>query len=221
MQRHVVEELLDHDLGTHQQIVDALEDLNTVNRWFGGTYTATKLLRSGAALTGKKEFSLLEVGAGSGYVPLFVQERLERQGTTINVTLLDCNWTHLPANGVPSVTGNALRLPFRDGAFDLVSCSIFTHHFDPDPLRHLLAEALRVSRTAVVFNDLIRSRLHLLLVYLWLPFFRSRMSWNDGPASVRAAYTVPEMKSILADVPARRISVSRHYLYRMGVVIEK
>lgn len=221
MQRRVVEELLDHDRGTERQIAHALEDLRIVNRWFGGTYTATKLVRRVAALTGKKELSLLEIGAGRGYVPLYVRERLQRQGITIKVTLLDRNWTHLPANGVRSVAGDALRLPFSDGAFDFVSCSIFTHHFDPDPLRRLLVEALRVSRDGVVFNDVIRSRLHLLLVYLWLPFFRSRISWNDGPASVRAAYTIPEMESIVRDLPARKISFSRHFLYRMGVNIEK
>ena len=98
-----------------------------------------------------------------------------------------------------------MRLPFRDNAFDVVSCSLFAHHFDPDPLRLIMGEALRVSRRAVIINDLIRSRLHLLLVYLGLPLFRSRITWHDAPASVRAAYTIREMKAILAGLPARQV----------------
>jgi hypothetical protein len=73
----------------------------------------------------------------------------------------------------------------------------------------------------VLINDLIRSRLHLLLVYLGLPLFRSRITWHDAPASVRRAYTCDEMRVLLADVGAREVQVSRHYLFRMGVLLWK
>jgi ubiquinone/menaquinone biosynthesis C-methylase UbiE len=221
MKRSVVEELLDHDNGTPEQIAAALADLKTINRFFGGTRSTTSLLQDVSARTGKKEFSLLEIGSGRGDVPLHACQTLGSRGIAISVTLLDRNWTHLPPDGVPSVAGDALRLPFRDNAFDVVSCSLFAHHFDHDSLRRVLNEALRVSRAAVVVNDLVRSRLHLLLVYLWIPFFRSRLSWTDGPASVRAAYTFPEMKAIVEGLSTRRISISRYFLFRMGVIIEK
>jgi hypothetical protein len=82
-------------------------------------------------------------------------------------------------------------------------------------------ESLRVSRRAVVINDLIRSRLHLVLTYLGLPLFRSRITWHDAPASVRRAYTRTEMRQILQNVCNCRIEVSTHYLYRMGIVLWK
>jgi SAM-dependent methyltransferase len=114
-----------------------------------------------------------------------------------------------------------MRLPFRNAAFDVVSCSLFAHHFEPPVLPRFVAEALRVSRQAVLINDLVRTRTHLGLVYLGLPLFRSRITWNDAPASVRRAYTVDEMRSMLARTPARRIDISRHFLFRMGVLIWK
>jgi len=114
-----------------------------------------------------------------------------------------------------------MRLPFRNATFDVVSCSLFAHHFDPLELPRLVSEALRVSRQAVLINDLIRSWTHLSLVYLGLPLFRGRITRNDAPASVRRAYTVSEMRSMLAKVPARRVDISQHLLYRMGVLIWK
>jgi hypothetical protein len=114
-----------------------------------------------------------------------------------------------------------MRLPFRDNAFDVGSCSLFAHHFDPEPLRLVIAESLRVSCRAVLINDLIRNPLHLLLVYLGLPLFRSRLPWHDAPASVRAAYTIPEITKLLAGLPSQRIDVSRHLLFRMGVILWK
>ena len=143
------------------------------------------------------------------------------EGIELSVTLLDRAWSHLPGNGVASVAGDALQLPFCDDAFDVVSCSLFAHHFQPDALQAFARESLRVSRRALLINDLIRSRLHLWLVYAGLPLFRSRITWHDAPASVRNAYTVEEVRQILQGLPAQRITISRHNLYRMGVLVWK
>ena len=167
------------------------------------------------------KLSVLEVGSGLGDVPLSAKCKLARLGIELQITLLDRLWSHLPAGGPASVSGDAMRLPFRNASFDVVSCSLFAHHFEPAELPHFVSEALRVSRQAVLINDLVRSPLHLTLVYLGLPLFRSRITWNDAPASVRRAYTVSEMRALLAKVPARRVDISRHFLYRMGVLVWK
>src|SRR5271166_1411689 len=219
MQRRVTAELLDDDLGTPAELADSLRDLSHINDWFGGTRTTTRLLRRVARQSGATELSLLEIGAGLGHVPLAAQRRLARNGLTLRITLLDRRWTHLPRNGVPAVSGDAMRLPFRDGAYDVVSCSLFAHHFSPESLPHICEEALRVARRAVVINDLIRSPLHLFLAHLTLPLFRNHVTRYDGIASMHAAYTVAEMKSLLHQVPARNVEFSRHFLYRMGVLI--
>ena len=221
MQRRVIAELLDEDLGTPAEIASSLSDLRHINDWFGGTKTTTSLLREVASQVRVKELSLLEIGSGAGDVPLSAKRVLNRDGITLNVTLLDRRWTHLPAIDGTSVCGDAMRLPFCDSAFDVVSCTLFAHHFDPHPLHLVMAEALRVSRRAVLINDLIRSRMHVLLVYLGLPLFRSRLTWHDAPASVKAAYTIPEVKSVLSALHSRRLTVSRHLLFRMGVVLWK
>jgi hypothetical protein len=72
-----------------------------------------------------------------------------------------------------------------------------------------------------MINDVVRSPLHLALVYAGLPLFRSRLTWHDAPASVRQAYTVEEMREMLASTPAARVEISSHYLFRMGVIAWK
>jgi SAM-dependent methyltransferase len=221
MQRHVTAELLDDDLGTPEEVARSLSDLRHINNWFGGTRTTVNLLAAIGAQINVRELSLLEVGAGQGDVPLAAKRALGRAGITLRVTLLDRRWTHMAVSDAVSVAGDALRLPFSDGAFDVVGCTLFAHHLDPEPLRAAIAEALRVSRRAVLINDLIRSRLHLWLVYLGLPLFRSRLTWHDAPASVRAAYTIPEMTELLTGLNSQRIDASQHLLFRMGVVLWK
>ena len=221
MKRNVTAELLDNDLGTPQEVAASLRDLRHINDWFGGTRTTTRLIRRVARRAHLSKLSVLEMGSGLGDVPLAAQRLLAQQGIELQVTLLDRLWSHLPAGRPASIAGDALRLPFRNAAVDIVSCSLFAHHFNPPELTRLVAEALRVSRQAVLVNDLVRSRLHLALVYLGLPLFRSRITWNDAPASVRCAYTVDEMRAVLGGVPARRIDISRHFLFRMGILLWK
>ncbi len=221
MKRYVSAELLDDDLGTPDEIAKSLTDLRHINQWFGGNRTTTSLLRKVARRSRTNRLSLLEVGSGSGAVPLAAQRVLARNAITVQVTLLDRLQSHLPGSNVSAVAGNALHLPFRNGSFDVVSCSLLAHHFDPPELVSFVIEALRVTSKAVLINDLIRSRLHLGLVYAGLPMFRSRLTWHDAPASVRRAYTISEMRKLLNTVPARRIDMSVHALYRMGVLIWK
>ncbi len=154
-------------------------------------------------------------------MPLAAPRALARKGIKLQITLMDRIWSHLPNPGPAAVAGDALHLPFRDEAYDVVSSTLFAHHLEPEELRIFACDALRVCRRAVLINDLIRSRLHLWLVYAGLPLFRSRLTWHDAPASVRRAYTLDEMRQMLQGLAAERVATSRHFLFRMGVVLWK
>jgi ubiquinone/menaquinone biosynthesis C-methylase UbiE len=221
LRRKVIPELLDEDLGTPTEISSCLADLRSINERFGGTSTTAHLLQRVAAQCACRELSLLEVASGSGDVPMAAKRQLAANGVNLKVVLLDRLASHLNGNPAAAVCGDALQLPFCDDAFDAVSCSLFAHHLEPHELRQFVREALRISRRAVLINDLIRSRLHLWFVYAGLPLFRSRITRHDAPASVQRAYTVEEMRSMLQDFPGTRVEISRHYLYRMGVLLWK
>ncbi len=122
---------------------------------------------------------------------------------------------------MPKIAADALSLPFRDSAFDLVSCSLFVHHLSPEQATEFFREALRVCRVAFLVNDLIRHPLHLALAYAGVPLYRSRITRNDAPASVWQAYTIPEMRRILHLAAAASVEAQQHYLFRMGVIAWK
>jgi ubiquinone/menaquinone biosynthesis C-methylase UbiE len=219
MRRVVIPEILDSNDCPPEEVAASLGDLSRINRWFGGVATTRALIERVAATTGKKHFSMLEVAAGFGEVPRVAAQQLARRGITIDLTLLDRMPSHL-LPGMRSVVGDALALPFADGAFDLVSSSLFVHHLEPGDVRRFAGEALRVCRSAVLINDLVRHPLHLGLVYAGFPLMRSYVSRVDGVRSVRRAYTPEEMREMLAAVSGK-IEISRHYLFRMGVIVWK
>jgi ubiquinone/menaquinone biosynthesis C-methylase UbiE len=220
MKRVAISELLDTDAGTPDEVAVSLCDLRRINRWFGGVATTEDMVDCVARETKRSSLSLLEVAAGSGYVPETARQRLERHGLHLQVTVLDRAPSHL-SNGHPAVAGDALALPFRDASFDLLSSNLFAHHLSPQELVQFVDEALRVCRVAVLINDLVRHPLHMSLVYAGMPLYRSRLTRHDAPASVRQAYTPEEMQKLLAKSSAARVEIHRHYLFRMGVIVWK
>jgi ubiquinone/menaquinone biosynthesis C-methylase UbiE len=219
MKRTTIPELLDTDAGTPQDVRASLADLRMANRWFGGAKTMLSLLEDVASEAGLRKLDMLDVAGACGDIPAIAIEAMRREGTELSVTLLDRAASHL--NGkFPAVQGDALALPFGDGTFDIVACSLFLHHLEPDEVQRFVREGLRVARLAVLINDLRRHPLHLALVYAGLPLF-SRLTRHDAPASVRRAYTLPELGQMLGRVSARRVDVASHYLFRMGAIVWK
>ena len=224
MKRTVEPELLDTDAGTPEEVAGSLADLRAINRRFGGIATLRALLLR-AAPTEQRELSLLDVASGSADIPQALQQELSARGRQLHVVAMDRSRAHLngSAAGRPfaAITGDALNLPFRDGSFDFVSCSLFLHHLEPGEIVRFVQEGLRVCRRAVLVSDLRRSRTHLALVYLGFPLYHSRLTRHDAPTSVRRAYTMPEVRELLERAGVTRMEIEPHYLFRMGAIAWK
>ena len=237
MQRIDAPEILDSDACSPADVEISMRDIGRVNRWFGGVATTQKMVERVAQVNRLNRLSLLEVAAGSGEVPEMVRKRLARRGIAVEATLLDRAGSHLPKGNSfsenptgqnRSVVADAFALPFGAGAFDLVSCCLFAHHLSPEQLAQFVREGLRVSRRALLINDLVRHPVHLALAFAGFPFMRSRIAWLDGLTSVRRSYIPKEIQSMIASAfPSDasslrpRVEITRHYLFRMGIIVWK
>lgn len=229
MQRIDAPEILDSDACAPAEVEAVLKVLAGINRRFGGVSTTQRMVERVARVANAAKLSLLEVAAGTGEVPEMVRQNVARRQISLDVTLLDRAHSHLIcANGVAKnrrVVADALALPFPDNAFDMVSCNLFAHHLQPNELAVFVKEGVRVSRLALLINDLVRHPLHLALVYASFPLMRNRVAWLDGLTSVRRAYIPQEIfHTIASAVPSterRHVEISRHYLFRMGAIVWK
>ena len=104
---------------------------------------------------------VLEVATGPGYVALgFAAVCREVIGLDLTPAPLAIAEQLRHERGLTNVrfqTGDADRLPFADGEFDVVVCRFAYHHFE-DPA-HVLAEMTRICRTdgTVAVEDLVVS----------------------------------------------------------------
>ena len=217
MRRTVTPELLDDDAGSAAEVSSSLADLGRINRWFGGVRVLSRLVERVAERAGRRELTLLDVAGARGELPARAAGRLQQKNIRLATTVLDRATSHLTP-GNRSVVGNALALPFRDASFDLVSASLFVHHLEPDEVRQFVNEALRVSRLAVLIDDIRRHPLHLALVYAGMPLYRSRITRHDAPVSIHRAYTPEEVRGLLGQTAAAEVDVRTYYLYRMGAI---
>lgn len=226
MRRIPAAELLDDDLGTAEEVRASLDDLWWLNRRFGGLNSYRGLLDE--ALAGRKSSPVrwLEVGAGTGQVTAALRDGLESAGYTIEAWLLDRRASHLAAQGAPAtrrlraVAGDILQAPFPEGSFDLVSCSLFLHHFSGTAAVAMLSAMARLSRGAVVINDLQRSWPAYWGVRLLGIHARSRLTRHDAPISVRQAYTLDELAELARAAGMKNFHARPAGLFRMGLVAQ-
>jgi SAM-dependent methyltransferase len=195
----------------------SLEDLDLVNRRWGGSRALERHLVARAKALGRTGISILDVGAGSGDVAWRLATRLRAADLMTRLVAMDLQWRHLAvgrltgaAYATSPVAGDALRLPFRDGSFDFVVSTLLWHHFSPEQNRRLLGEARRVARLGFAMLDVRRHRVAELFVALaGRAIFRTRVSVEDGVASVRQGYTPDEALAVAREVEpaslARRI----------------
>lgn len=206
-------ELLDEHDAPVADVERSLRDLRWINKYCGGMRVYRKLVRRFAPV------SILDVGTGTSDLLESVQHVRKRVG-------LDFKIDHLlymrDGSRVMRVVGDALHLPFRDGAFDLVTSSHFFHHFSPDENAQILADSLRVAKKGVAVTDTRRHYAPLLfvLVLSWLRLV-GRITRLDAPASVRQGYTIAEARVVARRAGAVRWKVVRMMPYRWAILLWK
>ena len=163
---------------------------------------------------GMSKLSIMDVACGGGDVAIQVAQQLQHPspGTgpaiEVELTLLDRSATALRlAEAGANKAGLAYRCIEADllaeasiPGVDVVMCSLFLHHLQQaDQVPRLLANMRSWSRKLVVISDLRRSRLGYLVAWTGCRLLsRSPIVHFDGPVSVRAAWTLPELSTFAA-----------------------
>jgi len=179
---------------------ESLADIEWIHRALGGRAIVRRHLVPLLLSVPSTRPVLLDLGAGSGHVGRALTAELSRRGRGLVTIDLDRQLLHarLSAAG-RSVAADALRLPFADRSVDVVSSTLFLHHFDAASVAALLRESARVARVAVVALDLTRHRVPLAInAILARLAYRSPITRLDGRASVLQAWTTPELRTLAA-----------------------
>src|SRR5262245_55606176 len=192
----------------------SLADIDRLNARFGGYALTLRAVDGLVRPIASRALRVADVGGGRGDFAHRLIRHARQRGWSVHVVVVDRDpdLLAITRRGAPPrvsvVRADASALPFRAGSVDVVTMSLTLHHLEPAAAATSLREMSAAARTAVVVNDLLRSRLSLGLV--WLATRALGCHWisrHDGPLSVRRAYSEDEVRALAgtAGLPAPRI----------------
>lgn len=214
------------DTGDHtpEEYARFLKEIRYINQRLGDRSALENTLIREITRLGLREFSVLDVGAGTGELLGVIAEDARRRQCKAKLVGLDLNDLSIKEVAAESrkfeeispVRADALRLPFADDTFDYSFCSLFTHHLSNEQIPPALSEMSRVARRGVVVIDLERNAKAWFLFQLFCVAYRiSPLVRQDGSLSIRKGFTCEEMLAIGKNAGLNNVSVRKHKPYRV------
>jgi SAM-dependent methyltransferase len=223
-ERAIEPEHFDDPARTREEITDGYRELARVNRLFRLEDPYTRVMSRWLGPKNCKHLSILDLGAGDGWLGNVLEEWAEKQGWTWRVTNLDINAVALGLRpAANNVVGSVLALPFQTNAFDIVIASQMTHHLadDAEAVQHF-REAYRVGRLGMFITDMKRSAFLYAMLCLVLPIIRlTPLMREDGLLSVKRSWRRDEFAKLAERAQLTDATVRSYYGTRLIVAAKK
>lgn len=209
---------------TAAEYEDCIGELQFVNRWMGDAHSLKATLLREIETQSLTSFSLLDLGAGSGELLRVAATWARQTKRHFSGVGLDMNERMAESileesehfDEISSVRGDALQLPFADGEFDYVMCSLFTHHLLDEQVVQVLREMSRVAKRRIFVIDLHRHPVaYLLYTTLGKIVLHNRLLRHDGALSILRSFKRDELLEMAQRAGLQDIRVERHFPYRL------
>ncbi|HSI76166.1 MAG TPA: methyltransferase domain-containing protein [Lunatimonas sp.] len=220
-------ELMD-DLSCDGEILkQTLAELKTINRLLGGNKVTTDGLKKLLKRPSSGTISIADVGCGGGDMLQVMQTWGNDMGLDLEFLGIDANPHTIQLakekfSGNPRISfevENVLMESFHRTPIDIVTCTLFTHHFTDEELKRMFASFIKKAKVGVVVNDLHRNPVaYYSIKYLTKFFSKSPMVIHDAPLSVQRSFTRSELYGLLDGLGFKKIEISWHWAFRWQVV---
>ncbi|MGI4824514.1 MAG: methyltransferase domain-containing protein [Janthinobacterium lividum] len=227
--RATTPELMD-DLGlATEELRQNLDELETINTWLGGYQPVlTALARLRARFPVGRPLRLADLGSGGGDTLRHIATWARRRGVGVELTGIDANafmlsYASAKSAAYPEIDYRQVDIfssEFAAQRYDVLTASLFCHHFTDAELVQLLRGWQQQAGVAVIINDLHRHPLaYYSIKYLTRWLGGSRLVQNDAPLSVARAFSRADWQRLLARACIERYELRWCWAFRWQVII--
>jgi len=215
-------ELMDRPGISHTLLREELQILETVNRRWGAQELVLECVQRFLDSPRTTSLTILDLGTGAADIPRAIVAWARQRKLPVTITAVDGN------SGVLEIAREACRdwpeirleqhdlraLPYAADSFDLVLCSLALHHFDSADAVVILRRINELARRGYVVNDLRRNWTAIWTTELLVrTVIKSHIVSNDAVQSVRAAFTVRELRAMAQRAGLSNFRIHRHQLF--------
>ncbi|GAA3919143.1 methyltransferase domain-containing protein [Hymenobacter algoricola] len=222
------EELMDDLTLASDALRQNLDELETINTWLGGYRVVLNALsRLQPRFPAGRALRLADLGSGGGDTLRHIARWARRRQVPVELVGIDANafmigYATEKARDFPTISFRQQDIfspGFRRQPFDVITCSLFCHHFSDADLVTLLRQLREQAGLGVIINDLHR---HPLAYYSikWLTRLLggSYLVQNDAPLSVARAFTRADWTALLARAGIEKYELRWQWAFRWQVI---
>jgi len=218
-------ELMD-DLQSSGPVIDqTLRELATINKLLGGNHVTLLGLKD--LVNSDNPVHVIDIGCGGGDMLMLMADWSRKRKLNMRFTGVDAN---------PNIIDYARRntsdyseidycccdifsSEYKELDCDIVTATLFTHHFTDTELVELFSAIRRQARIGLVINDIHRHWFAYHSIRLLTNLFsKSEMVRNDAAVSVKRSFLKNELANILYKSGIHGFDLSWHWAFRWKAV---
>jgi 2-polyprenyl-3-methyl-5-hydroxy-6-metoxy-1,4-benzoquinol methylase len=222
-------EVMDDLASSGADLHQALRELDTINYLLGGNYvTLNGVKQLTEALPTNNPITIVDLGCGSGDMLRWIRRWLEKKkipailkGIDANPNVVKYASAHTPAAcEIQYENINIFSEEFKAQKFDVVTGTLFFHHFTNTELVAFLKQLKKQTSVGLIINDIHR---HWFSYYSikWLTqlFSKSIMVKHDAPQSVLRAFSKDELLQVLRLSEISHFRIKWRWAFRWQVIV--
>lgn len=226
--RSIEKELMD-DLECSGDVLEqTLRELKTINRWLGGNHVTTNGLAKIMKRHPKDSYLIADIGCGGGDMIRVMNRWAQSQKLKVDFAGIDANRNIIDLakvrlkelTNVRWQVQNVFEQEFLNEKVDIVTCTLFTHHFTDQELIGLIQSFRAKASLGIVINDLHRHwfAYHSIRILTGL-FSKSPMVRNDASLSVLRSFKKGDLERILREAGIKTFEIRWFWAFRWQVLV--
>ena len=208
-----------------------LDELETINTWLGGYQPVLDALRRlRPRLATGQPLRLADLGSGGGDTLRHIARWARQKTISVQLTGIDANpfmleYATAKSQQYPEISYRQFDIfspEFQKQPYDILTCSLFCHHFTDEALVTLLRQWQAQAQVAVIINDLHRHWLaYHSIKWLTRLLGGSYLVRHDAPMRVARAFRRADWVALLVRAGITAYELRWRWAFRWQLVLLK